>query len=604
MAGSSSQRRTDPPMSPIHAFPIEDILHGQMRKKLRCVKLGFTYSKTAALVMGERMLDFGVRFCSIWRAKHRSTVVKRQESRSSDEDYYAREIADYEVETGTTFKHRHCWEILKKIPKWMQIKVPKFTSKFGGGSKRYKSSGYSSFNTESGEASINLNTIVGDDEEDEVEEIRQPTDKDKAKDAAKKKGPREKEERLAFLEIKRREVECHKREFTEKSFDVVLDKAGLDALMEPQHGPAAGKLCTESSKQRGQDKWKIDIHVLPKKTSKNSIFRTFMVVAEKASSTTLQTICMSFARETLGSCEQTHGIFEALETKNRIRTECLEPGVNGRLTGFISLPKDEAERTRACQNRLGELAKDIKGASGVSFFLSAPSEVCWMKKLVTVNVAIQYQISITHYYERLTKHFVFLSFVTRLMKILQKIMNLARYCARNSRKGKYGLCFITNGSNDPELNMQLNRILNPLAEQEKKEQHVKLRCVEIRLMDWFQTAVVGTGTTPPQTEIGPCIRLHLDLAAFEAIAKRNTIEWKPSTKELLYAVHQKQSRMLSRVRPKTSGSTSSVRELRRMTSSLIQNHSKYEGWDLEWMNTKLMEPTGYSTIKMENVSFW
>ncbi|GKE19788.1 hypothetical protein Tco_1431300 [Tanacetum coccineum] len=105
---------------------------------------------------------------------------------------------------------------------------------------------------------------------------------------------REKEERLAFLEIKRREVECREREvrnqeyrqcqddirfylhpynhltgdarlameelrakikaklsfenclsimFTEKSFDVVLDKAGLDALMEPQHGPAAGKLC-------------------------------------------------------------------------------------------------------------------------------------------------------------------------------------------------------------------------------------------------------------------------------------------------------------------------------------------------------------------------
>ncbi|GKE19787.1 hypothetical protein Tco_1431299, partial [Tanacetum coccineum] len=43
--------------------------------------------------------------------------------------------------------------------------------KFGGSSKRYKSSGYSSFNTESGEASINRNTIVGDDEEDEVEEI-------------------------------------------------------------------------------------------------------------------------------------------------------------------------------------------------------------------------------------------------------------------------------------------------------------------------------------------------------------------------------------------------------------------------------------------------
>ncbi|GKG06897.1 hypothetical protein Tco_0329866, partial [Tanacetum coccineum] len=40
-----------------------------------------------------------------------------------------------------------------------------------GGSKRYKSSGSSSFNTEFGEASINLNANVGDDEEDEVHEI-------------------------------------------------------------------------------------------------------------------------------------------------------------------------------------------------------------------------------------------------------------------------------------------------------------------------------------------------------------------------------------------------------------------------------------------------
>ncbi|GKD62541.1 hypothetical protein Tco_1300050, partial [Tanacetum coccineum] len=34
--------------------------------------------------------------------------------------------------------------------------------------KRYKTPGSSSFNTESGEASINLNVDVGDDEEDEV----------------------------------------------------------------------------------------------------------------------------------------------------------------------------------------------------------------------------------------------------------------------------------------------------------------------------------------------------------------------------------------------------------------------------------------------------
>ncbi|GKA64822.1 hypothetical protein Tco_0764529, partial [Tanacetum coccineum] len=57
-------------------------------------------------------------------------------------------------------------------PKWMQSEVPKFSAKSREGSKRYKTSWSSSFNTESGEASINLNANVGDDEEDEVQEIR------------------------------------------------------------------------------------------------------------------------------------------------------------------------------------------------------------------------------------------------------------------------------------------------------------------------------------------------------------------------------------------------------------------------------------------------
>ncbi|GKA33297.1 RNA-directed DNA polymerase, eukaryota, partial [Tanacetum coccineum] len=97
-------------------------------------------------------------------------------------------IIDYEAETGTTFKLRHCWEILKGSLKWMQSEVPKFAAKSGEGSKRYKTSGSSSFNTDSEEASINLNANVGDDEEDEVKEVRRPIGRDKAKDAAKNKG--------------------------------------------------------------------------------------------------------------------------------------------------------------------------------------------------------------------------------------------------------------------------------------------------------------------------------------------------------------------------------------------------------------------------------
>ncbi|GJV27619.1 retrotransposon protein, putative, ty1-copia subclass [Tanacetum coccineum] len=103
-------------------------------------------------------------------------------------------------------------------------------------------SGSSSFNRKSGDASINLNVDVGDDKEDEVQELRRPMGRDKAK-GLKKKGARssrlssstndevlarlmfselamhnqrairmKKEKCLAFLEIKRREVECRERE--------------------------------------------------------------------------------------------------------------------------------------------------------------------------------------------------------------------------------------------------------------------------------------------------------------------------------------------------------------------------------------------------------
>nr|GFA27783.1 hypothetical protein [Tanacetum cinerariifolium] len=115
-----------------------------------------------------------------------------------------------------------------------------------GGSKRHKSSGSSSFNTESGEASINLNTNVGDNDEDEVQEIRRPDGRDKARAAGRKnKGSKptgsstlnedemarlmvteitalEKEERLAFLEIKRREVECREREIEQQDMRFYL----------------------------------------------------------------------------------------------------------------------------------------------------------------------------------------------------------------------------------------------------------------------------------------------------------------------------------------------------------------------------------------------
>ncbi|GJR05098.1 hypothetical protein Tco_0528082 [Tanacetum coccineum] len=134
-------------------------LHGQMRKKLSCVKVGFTYPKTADLEGG-----------------------------AGDEDYYNRALLDYEAETGVPFKLRHCWEVLKGSPKWMKIEVPKCLAKSGEGSMKKKgqrASGSSSMNDDA------LARLMVSDMAMHNERVIEM----------------QKEERKAFLDIKRREVE-------------------------------------------------------------------------------------------------------------------------------------------------------------------------------------------------------------------------------------------------------------------------------------------------------------------------------------------------------------------------------------------------------------
>nr|GEY64029.1 hypothetical protein [Tanacetum cinerariifolium] len=122
-----------------------------------------------------------IRFSEIY-----SNVMRMaQESGAGDEDYIQTTMIHYEVETEIPFKLLHCWEVLKDRPKWQEIALPKFSTG-SGGSKRHKSSGSSLFNTESGEASINLNTNVGDNDEDEVQKIRRPEGRDKARAAGRK----------------------------------------------------------------------------------------------------------------------------------------------------------------------------------------------------------------------------------------------------------------------------------------------------------------------------------------------------------------------------------------------------------------------------------
>ncbi|GKD28766.1 zinc finger BED domain-containing protein RICESLEEPER 2-like protein [Tanacetum coccineum] len=186
------------------------------------------------------------RFCGV----HTNVMRKAHVSGARDEDYFATTVLDYEAEFGVPFTLRHYWEVLRKSLKWMKFEVLNFAAnkKYG---KRYKIAEFSSFNTESGDASINLNVDVGDDEEDGVQELARLMGRDKAK-GLKKKGAgssgssssmndealvrlmvfelamhnkraieMKKEERLAFLEIRMREVEIRERELTSRNINNV-----------------------------------------------------------------------------------------------------------------------------------------------------------------------------------------------------------------------------------------------------------------------------------------------------------------------------------------------------------------------------------------------
>nr|GEU66405.1 hypothetical protein [Tanacetum cinerariifolium] len=155
-------------------------LRGQLRKKLRWLKVGLLFLKTTSMVTRRRNMDFGVRFCSTSRTKQKSMVVKHTIWCAGNGRRCARSWFSFVECTITSCKEQE---------------LPKFATKSEGGSKRHKSFGSSLFTTESGDASINLNINFDDDDEDE-----------------------ENKERLAFIEIKRRKVKCREREVAAQEY--------------------------------------------------------------------------------------------------------------------------------------------------------------------------------------------------------------------------------------------------------------------------------------------------------------------------------------------------------------------------------------------------
>nr|GEU89813.1 hypothetical protein [Tanacetum cinerariifolium] len=106
-------------------------------------------------------------------------------SGAKDENYFTKALFDYEAEYRVPFTLNHCWEVLRKSPKEMDSVVLNFKAKKRD-ANRYKSFDSISFNKNSRDASNNLN-VDGRDEEDKVQEVKQPMGRDIAK-GLKKKG--------------------------------------------------------------------------------------------------------------------------------------------------------------------------------------------------------------------------------------------------------------------------------------------------------------------------------------------------------------------------------------------------------------------------------
>ncbi|XP_041006981.1 eEF1A lysine and N-terminal methyltransferase isoform X2 [Juglans microcarpa x Juglans regia] len=184
-------------------------------------------------------------------------------------------------------------------------------------------------------------------------------------------------------------------QFMDETFDAVLDKGGLDALMEPEHGPKLGNQYLSEVKRilksggkficltlaeshvlgllfsKLRFGWKTSVEAIPQKPSSKPSLRTFMVVAEKEMSTMLLEISSLFNDSSLDcNGNQACGLHEALENENRVRRgysngsdllyslEDLQLGVKGDLT-------------KLCQGRRFELTMGGKGSSYRAVLLDA-----------------------------------------------------------------------------------------------------------------------------------------------------------------------------------------------------------------------------------------
>ncbi|GAB2221750.1 hypothetical protein Drorol1_Dr00012938 [Drosera rotundifolia] len=138
-------------------------------------------------------------------------------------------------------------------------------------------------------------------------------------------------------------------QFEDGTFDVVLDKGGLDALMEPELGSTLGNQYLSEVKRvlkfggkficltlaeshvlgllfpKFRVGWKMVLHSLPLASPKKPGLRTYMAVVEKDIPGSLNQIIVSVDLSTLErNGNQARGLFNAIETENNTRQQYLE----------------------------------------------------------------------------------------------------------------------------------------------------------------------------------------------------------------------------------------------------------------------------------------
>ncbi|GJR01395.1 hypothetical protein Tco_0524379 [Tanacetum coccineum] len=193
MGGSSSQPRTDQVHSPINAFSLEELYTPDFSESLQ-ENTGFWQAPNPYEVPIEQVETSLTKKKKATRNRQKKTIqsddAPRQTSWTTEEEIALCKgwlAVSENSKHGNSRKQGGFWcEILKDHLKWQEIAIPNFNTWSKGGSKKHKSTGSSSFNTESCKASINLNTNVDDNDEDEVQEIQRPEGRDKAR-AAKRK---------------------------------------------------------------------------------------------------------------------------------------------------------------------------------------------------------------------------------------------------------------------------------------------------------------------------------------------------------------------------------------------------------------------------------